>query len=503
MPNSQGKSQLTDVLNRRHFYALIALCLFAVAYLPTITTLSTRWLQFDESYGHGLLIIGLFAYFFSKALRQVSTTDIEHKPIVIALIIPCSLLWYFAASANIFIIHQALLPILLLLLCLAVFGFKNTLPFLLPVSLLYFAIPIWDQLNNLLVNMTIFQVEQILKYTPISVYIEGNSVQISKGSFIIADGCSGLRYLIVGSTLAYLSAFTNFSFWYQRTLIIALGILLALIANWVRVVSLIYIGYASNMQSSLMQEHDTFGWMVFMLIFAPFFFVSWRFAHPPTKTFVKHEDPSPSTANKAMLAAIAISALVGPLLYLFTAAVTPKAFSLQAPELSSWQTAQGSMVSVEMQLPKPYQLATTSYRKNNSVDLTVYAYRQEQTSDKLLPYINTLYDKDRWFIKNGETITFKNSLGIVHSTNQLVLEDKFSGRKVVINYWFDIGGLITSNYRLAKLYQVPAKLLKKNHALIVIVSRDCLRNCENSLNTVNSFLSESALTADQLIKFEP
>jgi len=497
MPTNQSA-----VTNRRYLLALIALCLFSLAYYPTILTLSERWFEFDESYGHGLLIIALFAYFFTKALRQISTPMIEYKPIAMALIIPCTLIWYFAASANISIIHQSLFPVLLLLGCFAFLGKTNTYPFILPISLLYFAIPVWDQLNNLLVNITIFQVEQLLKHSTIAAYIEGNSVQISKGSFIIADGCSGLRYLIVGSTLAYLSAFTNFTRVRDRFLLVGLGIGLALIANWIRVVSLIYIGYATDMTSPLMKEHDTFGWFVFMITFAPFFYISWRYARPP-QSISEHVTTDNYPLNKPAFTAILISLFLGPALYQLSVSVTPRDFSLTPPTLERWQTTPPVITGFDIKAPTPYKSISQGYRKPTTIDLNIFAYRQEKATDKLLPYINTLYDKSRWFIQNQSTVSFRNASNSINTTTQLILEDKFSGKKVILSYWYDIGGMLTSDYRIAKLYQVPAKLLNNNHALLVTVSKNCLKNCESSLNAINNFLAESSLESNQLIKFLP
>ena len=92
-----------------------------------------------------------------------------------------------------------------------------------------------------------------------------NSIFIPFGQIVIADGCSGLRYFEIALALAYIIALlNNYS---ERKLLPALIIAaaLGLLANWIRIFILVLIGYESKMESSLMANHEYFGWFVFLL----------------------------------------------------------------------------------------------------------------------------------------------------------------------------------------------------------------------------------------------
>src|SRR5690606_37229365 len=45
--------------------------------------------------------------------------------------------------------------------------------------------------------------------------------------------------------------------------------LLGLIANWIRIFLLILIGYQTKMETPLMADHETFGWVIFGLLILP------------------------------------------------------------------------------------------------------------------------------------------------------------------------------------------------------------------------------------------
>src|SRR5690606_37908570 len=53
--------------------------------------------------------------------------------------------------------------------------------------------------------------------------------------------------------------------------LIAIGtaVLLALLTNWLRIFLLVVIGYQTEMKSSLMEDHEFFGWVLFALVMLP------------------------------------------------------------------------------------------------------------------------------------------------------------------------------------------------------------------------------------------
>jgi len=103
-----------------------------------------------------------------------------------------------------------------------------------------------------------------MSYTGIPTYVEGNTVTIPPGIFEIAGGCSGLRYLLVSLAISSLFIFLNIKKTSHGVLFLFIAILGSLITNWIRITGLILIGYFTDMESSLMADHNTFGWYLYI-----------------------------------------------------------------------------------------------------------------------------------------------------------------------------------------------------------------------------------------------
>jgi len=47
--------------------------------------------------------------------------------------------------------------------------------------------------------------------------------------------------------------------------------MIALVANWLRVAGIVWIGYLTEMQSEMIQDHYMYGWFVFAIFLIPIF----------------------------------------------------------------------------------------------------------------------------------------------------------------------------------------------------------------------------------------
>ena len=105
--------------------------------------------------------------------------------------------------------------------------------------------------------------------------ISGDVIHIPNGSFRIEEGCSGLHFMIVGLAVAALHGELRRDSWKTRLMELGLMAALALLANWVRVYTIIEAGYLSNMRNYLVSvSHYWFGWGVFAVALIGFFWLT-------------------------------------------------------------------------------------------------------------------------------------------------------------------------------------------------------------------------------------
>lgn len=174
----------------------------------------------------------------------------------------------------------------------------------------------------------------IIRWFGISVFLEGNVIDLGSYKLQVADACSGLRYLFPLFVLGCLAAnFFSAPMW-QRLLLVASTIPLTILTNSLRIglIGVTVEHWGPHMAEGLL--HDFEGWFVFMICVALLvleiqllvrwfqpgrrrqvlrdaFFVQLPEALPPTQTQALRPWPKPlaAAAGVLMLAALAWQSL--------------------------------------------------------------------------------------------------------------------------------------------------------------------------------------------------
>ena len=219
----------------------------------------------DGTYSHGylsLILIGFIVYSERKRLPKVSS-DINVGYTLLLFITIVSA--YAANYLGHDFIYRCLFLITLVFLILSWFSSQEAKFFIIPVLLLALALPIWGLSLPPLQYLSVMFVGAGIDLAGLEVLIDGFYISIPNGTFQVANGCSGLRYLLVGGTMVvfywymYLKSTKSF---YK---LLAFNIVLALITNWIRIGYLVYVGHVSQMTDPLMTDHNMLGWYIFIV----------------------------------------------------------------------------------------------------------------------------------------------------------------------------------------------------------------------------------------------
>ena len=483
---------------------LIVLCILSVILIYGVTSreILTAWLTLDESMSHGLLVAATCIYLIHRvyevnSMPQVNAVFVAFLPLVLT-----SFAWVIAQLAGINLIAQLILPLLLIFSVLLVLGYGHTKLIFVPVLFLYFAIPVWDYLNNYVLAITVFVVQNMVKWTDITAYIEGSSIFLPHGEILIASGCSGLRYFIVASFLSCLSAYMYYSKWSFRVALVVMCLLLSLIANWLRVYGITLIADITRMQSPIIKDHETLGWVLFMIFMLPLFYINYRYAEPepsdraPTVKEANSSALSMQSSKQLLLAIVLLLAGLysGPLIIkLFTDGEVSSAGDLvQLPDGDGYwykKVLEQGAFEWKPNFKTPESYLFQSYSNNETdLGLFVFSYHKTGVTGDILPYVKKIYDHDRWALtqSNSEKVIGENAV-IPYKIQ--VVTNKVSSERVVLASTFNIGGRTTTSYKLGKLYQIPAVLSKKPFATITVLTTRCKEKCSKEIEEVKSFMS--------------
>lgn len=444
---------------------LLVTAISIVLFWPTWFRLAGQWLEWEQVLAHGLptflIFIGLLVIHPPRPPQQ-QTAGFSASGGVILLLVTLS--WALLELVRIDTLAYLVLPFGMLALCWALMGFRSGLRFLPHVLIFSLSLPIWSDLVPFLVDLATAVVSNLVAAMGITALIEGPNITLPYGRLVIADGCSGIRYFAISILLAMMMALLNNFRWKGWLATIAIGMVIALVVNWVRITALVVIAYQSNMESELVSDHETFGWLVYAAFVIPAMWLA------PVRRRTHISDGQSPTVSLKALGFVAVAFLVGPLgiTLVHSAASTKPAW-----ELSLENTTRGRPDQMPLTVTLPQPMTQSVWRVDNSVWISIGQARKESREDKLVPYMARTIDTDGWFLESR------------HDGGVRVYQHLTNRKKVVVSERYQVGQYTTQSYRKAKLLQIPSTLTGENQfALITLQSRCGPKDCDSSIEQV-------------------
>jgi EpsI family protein len=331
--------------------------LITLVYWPSPAVFYEEWQNFANlTYTHGWLVLAVCVALVVRSRRETAAAPVRFWPLALLPLGGCILAWLVCYRASIEDLEVTIFPAIFWFAMTAAFGLRMGRLLAFPIAFFYFAVPFWSQLANPLQELTVFAVRGFFWLTGPRVLISGDTIHIPNGTFVIEEGCSGLHFMIVGLAVAALHGELRRDPWRVRIAQLALMASLALLANWVRVYTIIESGYLTDMRSYLVSvSHYWFGWGVFAVALVLFFGLTTLLgpaappepAHDPPLQPVAPGPPAPLAGLAAtVLVLVALPAVSWGLRTLqpapaLNAAVAPGArapwASAPSDTLSSWQ----------------------------------------------------------------------------------------------------------------------------------------------------------------------
>ncbi|MBL0937501.1 MAG: exosortase [Gemmatimonadaceae bacterium] len=291
----------------------IGLVLVAAAFAATWPTFPAVWL---ENRSHGFLAAALAGWFVWTRRSDIGHVN-RPLPVLLPVVAALSFLWLAGQIMSAQVVSQFALLALLGTFVVTVNGSLAGRALGPAAAALALALPIWEVLTWPLQLIATVIGGTVVKLLGVDAVIKDETITVQWGQFVVADSCSGLGFFLTAVTLglSYALMFTKSS--RARWRIVALAALSALVANWIRVIGLVLIGNATRMQSSLMQDHELFGWVIFGAAMMVFFMLASRIErrYPQDTGAQTTTLPHTSERRPSWLVPVAtVCAVAGPLL---------------------------------------------------------------------------------------------------------------------------------------------------------------------------------------------
>jgi exosortase D (VPLPA-CTERM-specific) len=251
--------------------AFIALAIGALSVLPFWDGLSVLWDYWIEipEYSHCLLIPPIAAFLIYQQKDRLERVTFSGSWWGVALLLLGGALLVLGQLGTVYTIVQYAYLISLYGLVLAFLGWPACRLIAVPLLILLFMIPLPAFfLNNLSTKLQLLSSQigvGFIRLFGISVFLEGNVIDLGGYKLQVAEACSGLRYLFPLMTMGFLMAYFYKGAIWKRILLFLSSIPITVLMNSLRVG---IIGVTVEHWGTRMAEgflHEFQGWVIFML----------------------------------------------------------------------------------------------------------------------------------------------------------------------------------------------------------------------------------------------
>jgi exosortase D (VPLPA-CTERM-specific) len=362
-----------------------------LAFRPALAGLYATWMSREE-YSFGILVPFIAAFLLWQRRDRLAATRFEPSWAGVGVLAAGLVLGAVAHVATATNLAQYAFVVSLAGVAFAAAGRHAFAVVAAPLAMLAFMLPLPELLLGELSRVLQLFSSQLgvwlIRLAGVSVYLEGNVIDLGTMKLQVVEACSGLRYLLPLLTLGCITAFFFRAQLWQRALLVASTVPITLLMNSARIaligVTVEHFGRAAA--EGLL--HDFEGWAVFMTCMAVLFAEMWLFAGLSGRRLrevfaVDLPGPAPygaelrlRTVPSSLVAAVAllVGAALTQLLMPAPESVAPprREFSLFPLELGAWRGRTERMNPLHLEILKLDDYLLANYVNGSAPGVNLY-----------------------------------------------------------------------------------------------------------------------------------
>jgi exosortase D (VPLPA-CTERM-specific) len=456
---------------------LLVLGTLAIAIVPFLDALSELYdiWNLRPEYSHGTLIPLLSLFLIWRKRDWLSRTPFQGSWWGVAIIAFGMFMWFAGALSTTYVIVHYGFLVVLYGMVIALTGWRVFRELLAPLALLIFMVPLPAfliqglSLQLQLLSSTIGV--SLIRLAGISVFVEGNVIDLGNYQLQVAEACDGLRYLFPLMTLGFLFGyFFRGPLWKKLVLFFA-TIPLAIAMNVIRIA---VIGVTVEHWGIRMAEgflHEFQGWAVFMVSTAILILLAGlltRIGRPriPLRDAIAIDwgppiNRSGPTSVRALPPSFTAAAVLGVCATLVAFAMpdrkeivpTRAAFVEFPRQVGQWSGRQETLEKMYVDALKLDDYLLANYHSTSgSLPVNVYAaYYGSQRSGQSAHSPRSCLPGGGWTIRSLE----KRAVAIPGREQPLMVNRvkiELGSQRQIVYYWFQQRGRVITNEYLVKWY---------------------------------------------------
>jgi exosortase D (VPLPA-CTERM-specific) len=432
------------------------------------------WLGREE-YSHGVLIPLLAAFLIWQRKDVLERIEFAGSWSGVAVVAGGGLLHVVGTLATLYALQQYALLVVLYGLVLALGGWRVFRLLAVPLAILLFMIPLPEFiLQNFSSQLQLISSQigvWFIRLFGISVFVEGNVIDLGGYKLQVAEACDGLRYLFPLMTLGFIMAYFFKAATWKRLVLFASSVPITILMNSFRIgtIGVLVEHWGVGMAEGFL--HDFQGWAVFMtsaaLLLAEMIVLArigrdrrpWRevfgleFPAPTPRGAVRTRRSVPRSfvASVVVLVVVAIGVVMRP----ERAEAVPEreAFYSFPAQVETWTGRRSTLEQIYLDALKLDDYVIADYIRGGKDVVNFYvAWYDSQRAGQSAHSPRSCLPGGGWRIASLDQVTLPDAhiAGVPLRVNRVQIE--LGAQKQLVYYWFQQRGRVVTNEYLVKWY---------------------------------------------------
>ncbi len=270
-----------NLTNKTNLPLYVSLCVVALAlgvmFSDGLNYMLKNWEK--EEYSHGYLIPVISFWFIWSNKEQLSTYLGRGSWLGLVLLILGFVLGLMGELASLYVVTQYAFLVILYGLCLSLVGWKGMHLLWFALVYLFFMVPLPNFLyNNLSSQLQLISSQlgvAVIRLFDISVYLQGNVIDLGTYKLQVVEACSGLRYLFPLTSFGFLCAYFFRAPIWMRAVVFLTTLPITVLMNSFRIGVIGVLVEYWGIEQAEGFLHDFEGWIIFVGCLGVLFLEMW------------------------------------------------------------------------------------------------------------------------------------------------------------------------------------------------------------------------------------
>ncbi|MEL7185047.1 MAG: exosortase A [Pseudomonadota bacterium] len=283
----------------------VAIAAFVVSVFGT--SFQSMWALWQTTdHRHGLVVFPIALFLIWQLREELAEGRLSSDLRGLTLVVVLAAMWLVARLAGVQALEHLAALAMIPAVAVTLLGADVAGKMAFPLFFVVMATPIGDAIVPHLMIVTADLSAFLLTVSGVPFFRDGQYMSLPGGDFVVADVCSGLRYLLAGSMIALLFGYKMYDSSQKRLIFLAVTAVTLVITNGVRAYVVMAVASATDMRYFAGRDHVYFGWIMFGVVIMLLMWIGAKYADDLPAAQEEPESQAPALRARPIILALGV-----------------------------------------------------------------------------------------------------------------------------------------------------------------------------------------------------